>query len=407
MPGTSRLCRISMALLLAALAVLLACPAASAEPRRQGNRYALLVGVKSYDHSKLPDLRCTENDVEDLAGLLQGKESGFSRVVLLTTARGERVAAARPTARNIRAALKGLLARVTKHDLVLVALSGHGMQLKVKERDESFFCPCDARPSDPGTLIGLKDLFAQLDDSGAGVKLLLVDACRNDPAAGRNVDIDALPAAPRGVAALFSCSSGQRAFETDKLGGRGHGVFFHFVLEGLKGRASNEESEVTWDGLSAYVKRQVPEAVARVIGGGARQSPHLIANLSGVPPVLRRVAPGSVGSRPAQPPRPAPALFAGDWKGSWYNSVGESGDDESLTLTEDGKGNLSGTWWGTIRVTGRRRGQASFEMSGSTDRRSYRATGVLADGVLVINYTATRLDAEGSYTGVSRLRRVK
>jgi hypothetical protein len=332
-------------------------------------------------------------------------------VVLLTTTRGQSASSARPTARNIRAELKSMLSGVTKHDLVLVAMAGHGLQRKVKdrldpkvERDEAFFCPSDARPSDPSTLVGLKDLFAQLDDSGAGVKLLLVDACRNDPTLGRNLDSDALPPAPRGVAALFSCSTGQRAFETDKLGPKGHGIFFHFVLEGLKGRARNEENEVTWDGLAAFVKRQVPATVTKVIGGGARQSPHLMANLSGEPPVLRRVTAQSMLQRPAAP---RPIMLAGSWKGRWTNSVGESGDDDALTLEEDDKGNLSGTWWGEIRVTGKRRGRTSFELSGSTDRRAYRGTGVVADGEMVITYTATRLDSEGSYTGESRLRRVR
>src|SRR5205823_6354263 len=33
----------------------------------KGARYALLVGVKSYDHSSLPSLRFTENDAEEMA----------------------------------------------------------------------------------------------------------------------------------------------------------------------------------------------------------------------------------------------------------------------------------------------------------------------------------------------------
>jgi tetratricopeptide (TPR) repeat protein len=41
-----------------------------------------------------------------------------------------------------------LLDKVTKHDVVLIGLAGHGLQYQVKvdgkERDESFFCPSDA-----------------------------------------------------------------------------------------------------------------------------------------------------------------------------------------------------------------------------------------------------------------------
>ena len=41
---------------------------------------------------------------------------------------------------------------------------------------------------------------------------------------------------PEGVAALFGCRAGQKTFETKNAGG-GYGVFFHVVLEGLRGEA--------------------------------------------------------------------------------------------------------------------------------------------------------------------------
>jgi formylglycine-generating enzyme required for sulfatase activity len=180
----------------------------------------------------------------------------------------------------------------------LVALAGHGVQLKVeidgKQREEAFFCPTDAKPRDTRdvkllgkTMIGLSELFKDLEDSGAGVKLLLVDACRNDPRLGRSVDVDSLPRPPRGTVALFSCKSGERAFETDRLG-TGHGVFFHYVIEGLKGEAKNDKDEVTWARLSEYVIDRVSDQVPVLIGGGARQTPHEIKNLTGKSPVLAR-----------------------------------------------------------------------------------------------------------------------
>jgi tetratricopeptide (TPR) repeat protein len=295
--------RFPTAVLLSALtlAVMTAPPAAAQDEAPRGKRHALLVGVKTYDHDALPDLKHTEHDVEELAKLLRGRGADF-RVVLLTNTRGRASRAAMPTAANIRARLKTMLDKVTKHDTVLVALAGHGVQRLVvdsvskKEREEAFFCPADARIRDTKdraelgkTLISLNDLFHELQESGAGVKLLLVDACRNDPKEARSLDVDTLPKPPRGIGALFSCSSGQRAFETDKLGG-GHGVFFHYVLEGLKGGARNEDGEVTWDRLGEYVKKQVSEQVPRLIGSGAQQSPHGMSNISGRSPVVLRLS---------------------------------------------------------------------------------------------------------------------
>ena len=46
------------------------------------------------------------------------------------------------------------------------------------------------------------------------------------------------------MAALFGCSKRQKAWEHDDLK---HGVFFHAVLEGLAGKAKNEDGEVTWE----------------------------------------------------------------------------------------------------------------------------------------------------------------
>ena len=49
---------------------------------------------------------------------------------------------------------------------------------------------------------------------------------------------DSLRRPPKGSAAATSCGEGQMAIEDQELG---HGVFMHFVLDGLKGKAADEE----------------------------------------------------------------------------------------------------------------------------------------------------------------------
>jgi hypothetical protein len=252
-------------------------------PAGAGKRYALLVGVKDYDHDRLRPLAYTEYDVVELAGVL--RPAGYE-VVLLTDAEGAARGDRRPTGRNIRHHLDAITAHCVRHDMILVAFAGHGLQFDTAK--DSYFCPRDARPANVDTLVSLGDVYRKLDDSGAGIKLLLVDACRDDPLGSRGIDGAHVPRPPRGVAALFSCAAGQRAFETPRLGKKGHGVFFHFVLEGLRSQASNEENEITWDRLTEYVKRQVSRQVPVVIGAGAQQSPHQLANLVGESPVLLR-----------------------------------------------------------------------------------------------------------------------
>src|SRR4051794_32359428 len=83
--------------------------------KAKGKKYALLVGVKSYEHRKLSDLQYTENDAEGLAAVL--KKGGYDEVLVLTTSRGEKDATSKPTKANIDRELKRLLGKVTKHDL--------------------------------------------------------------------------------------------------------------------------------------------------------------------------------------------------------------------------------------------------------------------------------------------------
>lgn len=139
-------------------------------------------------------------------------------------------------------------------------------------------------------------IYKDLDKAYKGVKIILVDACRDDPTSGRRsrgVDADSAPRPPSGVAALFSCSAGERAFELEELK---HGVFFHYVLEGLRGEARDRDKEVTFEGLSAYVRKQVARQVPRLIKQGAQQSPNMKADLSGETLVLLGPPKGDVPS---------------------------------------------------------------------------------------------------------------
>src|SRR5262249_2985408 len=87
---------------------------------------------------------------------------------------------------------------------------------------------------------------------------------------------------PGGVVAFFSCSEAERAFEHDDLK---HGVFFHFVIEALKGGAATDGGEVTLASLSDYVGRRVADYVRAKYGQA--QTTELIGKLRGVLPLVR------------------------------------------------------------------------------------------------------------------------
>ena len=191
----------------------------------------------------------------------------------------------RPTLANIRARLQAAIHRSKRTDTLLIGLAGHGLQFG-GDRD-SYFCPADAKPTERASLLSLGQLFRDLDECG-GTKLVLVDACRDDPAVGRGVDGGASLQLPDEVAALFSCAAGERALESDKYA---HGVFFYHILQGLEGAASDSDGEVTWLSLTDYVTKRVPMDVARLHGGRVSQTPSLRSGeMAGASPVLARKA---------------------------------------------------------------------------------------------------------------------
>jgi TIR domain len=163
--------------------VVLASAAGKSDRESDGRRLAFLVGVRQFDHNALRDLEFSDNDVIDLARVLESK--GF-KVVLLATEVAKKSPELAPTSEHIRMELAELLKTCTKRDLIVVGLSGAGFQ--PIESGQSYFLPQDAdpsiergRPKRPDTLIGIVEILNMLRKSVVGTKLLLVDACRNDP----------------------------------------------------------------------------------------------------------------------------------------------------------------------------------------------------------------------------------
>ncbi len=260
-------------MLLAAVAAFVLAPLSSAQDKKAGKRYALLIGVQKYGSDDLHDLECADKDVHDLADTL--RVTGYRKgdvTVLSTREKGA------PTVKAIRAAIKEFVERdYRKEDTVLIAFSGHGIQVGKR----FYFCPQGARiPADPKEddlrgLISVDELYRELKACKAGYRLVLTDCCRNNPyRAPRKVrevsdDLDLAEGMPRDVVMITSCSPGQKAYEDKDLG---RGVFFHFVIEAMRGKADlNEDGVVTRAELEAYLRvqmakhksKQTPETITR------------------------------------------------------------------------------------------------------------------------------------------------
>lgn len=285
------------------LGLLLVIPILSTPAVGAGKRYALVVGVDKYRSGQpLPPLAYTENDVDGLAKVL--KAGGYDVTLMTrTVGRGEGTEELAPLSTYIRDQLAQILDNpfLGPEDIVVVAFAGHGVQYEFEESGRKtprfYFCPADADVKTLNTanevtarhnLLDLGEVYSALEKCKAGGKLLLVDACRNDPTKPDVVrslasnTLPPLPPPPGGTVAFFSCSAHQKAFEDPELGG-GHGVFFHHVIEALGGAADSSTPTKTADGaitlseLAEHVSASTYDHVRRKYR--AKQAPELKGDL--------------------------------------------------------------------------------------------------------------------------------
>ncbi len=225
------------------------------EPRR----IALLIGINKYSAgSKLRTLDYAEADVEEMAKLLK---DGNYNVTLLT---GDDATVER-CAREIRK-IKDM--KLNGKDSVLVGLAGHGTLIKVMDRRGSYFIPYDGVPKlgRLESLLSIDTLVADLQESGAGTRFLLIDACRDREGITRAGEAATFQV-KSGTGVLFSCKEGELAQEPADLK---HGLFFYHVLQKFR----SNEGELTWGDLVAHVTKTVPKAMPRNLADrGATQKP--------------------------------------------------------------------------------------------------------------------------------------
>ena len=236
-------------------------------PAAAGENYAVLVGVGDYDAKQLHKLPYSRNDILEFYDVLL--QSGFKKdnVVLMHDDPAQppplRLL---PESSRIRKQLTLMLAGRDEDDTLILAFAGHGVQFKGDQ--SSYFCPLDADLEQKETLIPLGEIYEALQACGAKRKLLLVDACRNDPRtrvarSRRTIDLESITRpqkepVPESVVAFFSCAAGQQSFEWPELQ---HGVFFYQVLDVWR-NGTGKDQELTLDALVDETRKRT-EAFAR------------------------------------------------------------------------------------------------------------------------------------------------
>lgn len=155
----------------------------------------------------------------------------------------------------------------------------------------SYLLPADAQISgDVGlledTAIHAELLRNRIRQAGIGQVVIILDACRNDPGAGRasadnplteaytrSLSFDARNLDVIAFATLFATEVGSRAYE---YAAKKHGYFTWALVEGLKGAAVNERGEVTLKSLVDYVQVEVPKRIGLDLGASRKQRPFAV-----------------------------------------------------------------------------------------------------------------------------------
>jgi hypothetical protein len=132
-------------------------------------RVALVVGNSNY--KSVPILPNPHNDAEDVSAVL--KTLGFE---VKTTVDASK--------RDMDLALADFARRATDADAALFFYAGHAMQFQGR----NYLMPTDAELEDEISvryqMVGVQDVTAALDRAN-GVKIMILDACRNNPLADR------------------------------------------------------------------------------------------------------------------------------------------------------------------------------------------------------------------------------
>ena len=275
---------------------------ASADEQLAGRRLAVVVGIDKYRvNGGLGDLAHAEADAVSVTKAL--RDAGFT-VIEMTyqAAREPGNEHLVPTRTNIRDVISGVLdtPNLGRKDTVLISLHGHGVHYdEITTANEKvprfYFCPADTsitglttanEVTDRNSLISTDELYKALGDCDAATRLLIVDACRNDPnrteefrtAPLASKTMPKLPPPPGGIVAFYSCKANQMAIEDKDLG---HGVFSHFLVQGLTGRAdqplegSPADGIVTMSELTSYVANNTYSHVLNKYKGRHKQSPDI------------------------------------------------------------------------------------------------------------------------------------
>lgn len=258
---------------------------ASSDPPEtfRGRKFALLIGISAFADSEINQLQFADDDARSVHAFLQTpRGGGFAAgdTLLLTDNSASRAA--------IRRAMTEFIGRATPDDLLVIFLATHGTHDPYAPQN-LYFVANDTKVADiAGTGFSMTEFYSQLQQNCRARRMvLLVDACHGagiiEPVPGArllthnlvSLYAEKLLYAGEGKAVLTASDVTESSLENSRWGG-GHGVFTHFVLQGLGGQAdSDQDRVVTVEELFRFVRQRVRTETK------FKQNPRLLVSSNG------------------------------------------------------------------------------------------------------------------------------
>ncbi len=248
---------------------------------RVNERWAVVIGVSDYQDPEIPDLDYAAVDAEAIYDFLTSEAAGSfdpDNILLLTNENA--------TGSAMREALFVFLQQAAWDDLVMIYFAGHGAP-DPSRPDNLYLLPYDADLSSmAATGFPMWDVKTALRRQIAAERVIVIaDACHSAGAQegeGWGMDGDNPIAGsfselftPSRRLTLTAADTNEFSFEDARWDG--HGVFTHYLLQGLRGEADlNRDGIVTFTEIFDYVNQRVSEAT------GGQQNPQR-AGLGDIP----------------------------------------------------------------------------------------------------------------------------
>lgn len=235
--------------------------------RGRAKLWAFLVGINDYEDERLCSLNFAVADCQGFASALNAVTELFPKREILVHCgtQHQPFAIAQMQARLER--LFDPTDGVQPEDTVLFYFAGHGA---VDPETQQLYLCLSSTELDAlaATGLSIQMLLERLQAARVGKQVLILDACHCDKVEFFNAQLEATlhfyATQRRDFYALLSCSGiGQQSWEFADLG---HGVFTHYLMEGLRGAAIDQQGQVDVDQLYRYVRDQTEQWVRDRLG---------------------------------------------------------------------------------------------------------------------------------------------